>query len=98
MTNHLSIGLDVHRNLVAAATDDRRVQIFDVKKGVELESAIKSLVENAACVRFVDEQSSGNGLKLMVAAGASIDGWAFEGPQGLEERGFFDRDKAHYCK
>lgn len=95
MLDHLSIGLDVHRNLVAAATDDRRVQIFDVKKGAELVSGIKSLDENAPCVRFVDEQNSGNGLKLMVAAGESIHGWAFE---DSGKGGFFDRDMAHYCK
>ena len=76
VSNHLSVGLDVHRNLVAAATDDRRVQIFDVKKGAELVSGIKNLSGNAACVRFVDEQKSGDGLKLMVAAGESIDAWA----------------------
>ncbi|KAF6221607.1 hypothetical protein HO133_001573 [Letharia lupina] len=92
--NHLSIGLDLHRNLVAAATDDGRVQIFDVKKGVELECRIKNLGANAACVRFVDEQRSGNGLKLMVAAGPRIDGWAFEGPG---DRDIHDRDTAHYC-
>ena len=78
MLSHHSIGLDVHRNLVAAATDDRRVQIFDVKKGVELKSGIKNLGANAACVRFVDEQRSRDGLKVMVAAGPAIEEWAFE--------------------
>ena len=87
MSNHLSIGLDVRHNLVAAATDDKRVQIFDVKKGVELGCGIKSLGANAPCVRFVDEESSGDGLKLMVAVGPRINAWAFEGPG---ERGVND--------
>ena len=76
--SHHSIGLDVHNN-VAAATDDRRVQIFDVKQGVELKSGIRTFAANAECVRFVDEQRSGDGLKLLVAAGPKIDEWAFEG-------------------
>ena len=77
MSSHHSIGLDVHRNLVAAATDDGRVQIFDVKKGMELKSGIKNLCANAACVRFVDEQRSMDGLKVMVAAGPVIEEWSF---------------------
>lgn len=77
--SHTSIGLDVHNNLVTAATDDRRVQIFDVKQGVELKFGIKPFGVNAACVRFVNEQRSGDGLNLMVAAGPNIDVWAFEG-------------------
>lgn len=95
MSNHLSVGLDVHRNLVAAATDDKRVQIFDVKNGVELASGMKNLAVNAACVKFVDEQRSGNGLKLMVAAGPKIEGWAFEG-SGKDT--IDDADETHYCK
>ena len=72
MANHHSIGLDVHHNLVAAASDGR-VQLFGVKRGVESVSSIKSVERNAVSVRFVDEQRSGNGLKLMVAAGRRID-------------------------
>ena len=90
--SHHSIGLDVHTNLVAAATDDRRVQIFDVKQGVELKSGIKTFGANAACVRFVDEQRSGVGLKLMVAAGPKIDEWAFEGSR---EKCLFDEDRTN---
>ena len=90
MLSHTSIGLDVHNNLVAAATDDRRVQIFDVKQAVELKSGIKTFGANAACVRFVNKQRSGDGLNLMVAAGPEIDEWAFE---GFREKCLFDEDR-----
>lgn len=69
------------------------MQIFDVKKGIELVSPIQNLGANASCVRFVDEQRSGNGLKLMVAAGRRIEGWAFE---ELGERNALDPDEEHY--
>ena len=77
LSSPLSTGLDVHQNIVAAVTDDRRVQIFDVKKGVELSSGIRKARENYTCVRFVDEQTSGEALKLMVATGPRIDRWSF---------------------
>ena len=79
-----STGLDVHHNLVAAATDDGRVQIFDVKKGVELKSEIHNGLRNYTCVRFVDEQRSGEGLKLMAGAGSGIQWWSFRGDR-MEE-------------
>ena len=94
MLGHISTGLDVHRNLVAATTDDRRVQIFDVKKGVELVPGIRNLNANAASIKFVDEQRSGNGLKLLVASGPRIDSYGFE---DSEQRCLWDRDEAHHC-
>ena len=63
-------------------TDDRRVQIFDVKKGVELNSGVENSRENYTSVRFVDEQMSGEGLKLMAAAGPRIEWWSFGGSTG----------------
>ena len=74
----MSTGLDVHHNLLAATTDNRTVQIFDVKKGVELASNIKDLDNNAGCVKFVDDEDSRHGLKLIVAAGDRIESWSFE--------------------
>ncbi len=71
-------GLDVHHNLVAATTDNGRVQIFDVRKRGELASNIKYLDRNPACVKFVDDEASRHGLKLIVAAGDRIESWAFE--------------------
>ena len=82
-------GLDVHRNLVAAATDDGRVQIFDVKRGLELDSGVKDLDSNATCVRFVDEKMSGSALKLMVATSNTMNEFIFE---GAEDEDFLDRD------
>ena len=54
-----AIGFDVNDNLVAAATDNRSLQILDVKKLVEVDEGTKRLEKNAACVRFVDEERSG---------------------------------------
>ena len=76
---HQSAGLDVHQNMLAAATDDGRVQIFDIRKGVELSSGISNDFENYTCVRFVDEQTSGEALKLMVAKGPRVEWWSFGG-------------------
>ena len=89
MLNHLSVGLDVNGNLAAAATDDGRVHIFDVKRGLELDSGIKDLGSNAVCVRFVDEKKSRSGLKLMVAVNHTINEYIFE---GAEDEDFLDRD------
>ena len=75
---------------MAAATDYRRVQTPDVKNGVELMFGGRNICENAACVRFVDEQRSGNGLKLITAAGPRIDGWTLEAPG---EKDVFDSDR-----
>ena len=69
------------------------MQNFHIKKGVELQSGIRNLGANAPCVRFVDEQRSGNGLKVMVAAGLRIEGWAFE---DSGEENALDRDESHY--
>lgn len=88
--SHTSIGLDVHNNLVTTATDDRRVQIFDVKQGVELKFGIKPFGANAACVRIVNEQRPGDVLNLMMTAGPYIDEWAFEGSR---EKCLFDEDR-----
>ena len=77
LLTHQPTGLDVHQNLLAAATDDGRVQLFDVKKGVELSSGISARFGNYTCVRFVDEQRSGEALKLMVATGPMIEWWSF---------------------
>ena len=74
-----SSALDVHENLVAAATGDNRVQIFDVRKGVELTCGIRDRYQNYTCVKFVDEQESGEALKLMVAVGSKIEWWSFGG-------------------
>lgn len=67
------------------------MQIFDIKKGAELQSGNKNMGANASCVRFVDEQRYGYELKVMVAAGLRIEGWALKGPG---ERNALDRDEA----
>lgn len=49
------------------------MQIFDVKQGVELKFEIKPFGANAACVRFVNEQRSGDGLNVMMTARPNIN-------------------------
>ena len=87
-SNHLEAGLDVHGNLVASATDNSTVQIFDVKRGLELESDI-GLGNDAVCVRFVEEKMSRSGLKLMAASDCTMNEYIFEGG---EEEDFLGRD------
>ncbi|KAL8952647.1 MAG: hypothetical protein Q9222_001453 [Ikaeria aurantiellina] len=71
------LGLDVHRNLVAAGTDDRKVQIFDVRSGKELNAMTASIEEErrARWIKFVDDEEKG--LQLLVANSAQIDRWAW---------------------
>lgn len=38
-----------------------------------MDNGTKLLEKNAACVRFVDDERSGEGLKLLVSAGHNID-------------------------
>ncbi|KAL9050809.1 MAG: hypothetical protein Q9206_004942 [Seirophora lacunosa] len=75
------LGFDVHRNLVASGTEDQRVQIFDLKSGLELGVGNQDLLPNdtltghARCVKFVDHDFNGDGLRLLVANGTRIDAW-----------------------
>ena len=60
-------------------TEDGRVQIFDAKSNVELYSRIEDPNENYTCVKFVQEEKSGEALKLMAAVGPRIEWWSFGG-------------------
>ncbi|KAI4132361.1 MAG: hypothetical protein LQ338_000709 [Usnochroma carphineum] len=77
------LGFDVHRNLVASGTEDKKVQIFDLHSGRELHIGNNDLLPNdtltghARCLKFVEHGFGGEGLRLLVANGARIDAWAW---------------------
>ncbi|KAI4242676.1 MAG: hypothetical protein L6R40_003897 [Gallowayella cf. fulva] len=78
------LGFDVHLDmgLIASATEDRKLQIFDWRnsdKDIELGSREEPLALDGhiRCVKFVEDQWSGDGLRLLLAHGTKIDAWAW---------------------
>ncbi|KAI4135984.1 MAG: hypothetical protein LQ341_005818 [Variospora aurantia] len=78
------LGFDVHRNLVASGTEDQKVQIFDLKSGLELgvgqdQDLLPNdrLTGHARCLKFVEHEFNGDGLRLLVANGTRINAWAW---------------------
>ncbi|MCJ1224230.1 hypothetical protein MMC12_000874 [Toensbergia leucococca] len=87
-----SLGFDVSptHNILAAATDDQRVQLFDGATGTEMriggqqnvgeEGLLSGNVEGLArCLRFVDASRSRRreGLGLLVGIGGRVEEWAW---------------------
>lgn len=76
-------GFDVYKNLVASATEGSAVQIFDLTSGKELDigNGFEHNLPNnmlsapAMCLNFVENDRNGDGLRLLVANGKSIDAW-----------------------
>ncbi|KAL8718243.1 MAG: hypothetical protein Q9225_004601 [Loekoesia sp. 1 TL-2023] len=77
------LGFDVYKNMVASGTEDKKVQIFDLTSGRELEIGNKNMLPNdtmtnhARCLKFVEHDFNGDGLRLLVANGRRIDAWAW---------------------
>lgn len=77
------LGFDVYRDLVASGTEDMKVQIFDLTSGKELDVGHKhnlpngTLTNPAMCLKFVEHDHNGDGLRLLVANGRKIDAWAW---------------------
>lgn len=77
------LGFDVYRNLVATGTEDKKVQIFDLHSGRELQVGNQdrlpadTLMAPARCLKFVEHGFNGDGLRLLVANGRRIDAWAW---------------------
>ncbi|KAL8797422.1 MAG: hypothetical protein Q9182_007199 [Xanthomendoza sp. 2 TL-2023] len=80
------LGFDVHlgMGLIASATEDEKLQIFDWKNsyqdmdlGNRQEPLFHTLTGHIRCVKFVEDQKRGDGLKLLIAHGAKIDAWAW---------------------
>ncbi|KAL9025854.1 MAG: hypothetical protein Q9196_005391 [Gyalolechia fulgens] len=77
------LGFDVYRDLVASGTEDMKVQIFDLTSGKELDVGHKhnlpngTLTHPAMCLKFVEHDHNGDGLRLLVANGRKIDAWAW---------------------
>ncbi|KAL8834645.1 MAG: hypothetical protein Q9170_003647 [Blastenia crenularia] len=77
------LGFDVYRNLVASGTEDKKVQIFDLTSGKELDIGATGarpndeVLSHARCLKFVEHDDNGDGLRLLVANGSRIDAWAW---------------------
>ena len=72
---HLAAGFDVYGDLAAAVTDDGRILMWDVKRGIELKHSSWRTVRatrDAIRLQFVDGGSNEKGLRLLVAAGQGI--------------------------
>ncbi|KAL8811985.1 MAG: hypothetical protein Q9200_001383 [Gallowayella weberi] len=88
LESHLyhKLGFDVHlgMGLIASATEDKKLQIFDWKNshrdmdlGNKREPLFPTLNGPIRCVKFLEDQTKGNGLKLLIAHGKKIDAWAW---------------------
>lgn len=80
--NGLAVGFDVCGNLVAAGTDEGRVQIFDGASGREVLVGVggdlgEELGGPARCLRFVEGEEGREGRKLFVAGPKGIEQWAW---------------------
>lgn len=80
LASHMIAGFDVHKNLIAAATADQRVQLFDVNSGKELRM---KQIENEGpkggqkrCVRF-GADDGGKPLKLYVSSQKAVQEWSY---------------------
>ena len=72
---HLAAGFDVHGDLAAAVTDDGRVLIWDVKRGIELKQPFwrnARATGDAIRLQFADGRNNDRGLRLLIAAGSEI--------------------------
>ena len=72
---HLAAGFDVHGDLAAAVTDDGRVLMWDVKRGIELKQSVWRIARatgDAIRLQFADGGNHDKGLRLLIAAGTGI--------------------------
>ena len=72
---HLAAGFDVHGDLAAAVSDDGRVLMWDVKRGIELKQSVWRIARgtgDAIRLQFADGESNDKGLRLLIAAGTEI--------------------------
>ncbi len=78
-------GFDVHGSLIAAATEDRQVKLFDARTAQEVpigqeRGGLGDLGDLARCLCFTDHSTSVNkrrALRLMVATGSVVEEWAW---------------------
>lgn len=81
--NGIAVGFDVCGDLVAAGTDDQRVQVFDLGSGKELQVGMggelgrRDLGGPVRCLRFVEGEGKPEGMKLFVATWRGIEEWAW---------------------
>lgn len=80
IVSHMDAGFDVHGDLIAAATADRRVQLFNVRTGKEVKMGqgeeVSQLKGRARCVKFAEDE--GQMMKLYVSSEGTIQelSWA----------------------
>jgi len=81
--NGMAVGFDVKGTLIAAGTDDERVQIFDGGTGRELQAGAggrlgrDKLGGTARCVKFVGAAEWGDETRLYIAAGTKLEEWTW---------------------
>lgn len=81
--NGTAVGFDVKGDLIAAGTDDEKVQLFDAGTGRELQAgpggglSREKLMGTARCVKIVDGEAWGNETSLYIAAGDRLEEWAW---------------------
>jgi propanediol dehydratase large subunit len=80
VASHMTAGFDVHGDLIAAATADQRVQLFNVRTGKEVKmgqgEGVSQLSGQARCVKFAEDE--GQMLKLYVSSQGTVQelSWA----------------------
>lgn len=81
--NGVAVGFDIYRDLIAAGTDDGRVQIFDGGTGKEVDVGVvgalgkRKLKGLARCLKFVGGEETGEGVRLLVSSAGGIEEWAW---------------------
>lgn len=79
VASHMIAGFDVHGDLIAAATGDCRVQLFNVGSGKEVRmKRIEQQVPTGGlkrCVKFAEDE--GQMMKLYVASQGSVQEWSW---------------------
>ncbi len=80
VVSSMHAGFDVHGDLIAAATADCRVQLFNVRSGREVKMGKIErqgpLKRQARCLKFVEAE--GEMTKLYVASGGQLQEWSWE--------------------
>ncbi|CAD6583707.1 MAG: hypothetical protein ASARMPREDX12_001424 [Alectoria sarmentosa] len=81
MLGRLGAGFDVYGDLAAAVTDDSRIIIWDIKRGLKLMETERRAAAPPTCVQFIygGQEEQVLGLGLMAGAGLTIDEFSWGG-------------------
>lgn len=80
--NGIAVGFDVCGDLVAAGTDEGGVQMFDGASGREVTVGVggdtgRKFEGPARCLRFVEMEGRGHGMKLFVGGLRGVEQWTW---------------------